>query len=141
MSKKREVKVGDKLAEFSRTTDLENWNRFAAVNDEFVPIHMDDKAGQEAGYPSAFGMGNLQWAFMHNALREWLGGDGEIRSLSCQFRSPNLKGMTVVVRGEVTDVSTSDEGTLVTFDLRTESDTGDTLAPAKAEVLLDNAST
>ena len=45
---------------FTRSTALGNWNRFATVNDEFVQIYMDDDAGRAAGYPPAFGMGNLQ---------------------------------------------------------------------------------
>ena len=136
MSNPRVVKVGDALNGFSRHTDLDNWNRYAAVNDEFVPIHMDDQAGQDAGYPSAFGMGNLQWAYMHNAVREWLAGDGEIKSLSCQFRAANLRNTTVTVKGVVTDVAQAEDGTSVTINLRTENDTGETLAPGEAVVLL-----
>lgn len=139
MNGNSDVKVGDELTVFSRETGLENWNRYAAVNDEFVPIHMDDRAGQAAGYPAAFGMGNLQWAFFHNALREWLGGRGEIRSLSCQFRSPNLKGMTISVKGQVAEVVPGDDGIVVTFNLRTESEDGNTLAPATAVVVLDDS--
>lgn len=129
------VAVGDQLTVFRRTTDLDNWNRYAAVNDEFVPIHMDEEAGVEAGYPSAFGMGNLQWSYFHNALRDWLDGRGEIKSLSCQFRSANLRGQTISVEGVVSEVRTADEGTLVTLDLRIVSDDGKTLAPATAVVV------
>src|ERR1700733_10411649 len=89
------VRVGDELPSFTRTTGFHNWNRYAAVNDEFVPIHMDDEAGQAAGYPTAFGMGNLQWSYLHNMIRDWMGGEGQIVRLSCQFRGPNLKGQTV----------------------------------------------
>src|SRR5690348_323045 len=89
------IEIGQKLPAFSRETGFPAWNRFAAVNDEFVPIHMDDEAGRAAGYPSAFGMGNLQWAYLHNALREWMGDEGRIVSLSCQFRGPDTKGMTL----------------------------------------------
>jgi acyl dehydratase len=134
----RAVNVGDTLSSFSRTTDLENWNRYAAVNDEFVAIHMDDKAGAAAGYRGAFGMGNLQWAFLHNAVRDWLDGDGEIISISCQFRGPNLRGMTVTVNGVIREVVDSDRGVVVSIDLRTESETGEALAPGRATVLLDS---
>jgi acyl dehydratase len=133
------VRVGDELPEFSRRTDLDNWNRFAAVNDEFVPIHMDDGAGQEAGYPGAFGMGNLQWAYMHNAVRDWLGPHGEIKSMSCQFRAPNLRGTTVTVRGVVTEVVPDDRGVQASIDLRTTTDDGHTLAPGTAVVVLHAA--
>src|ERR1700749_2204090 len=78
-----EARPGDELPPFTRVTGLDNWNRYAAVNDEFVPIHMDDEAGREAGYPTAFGMGNLQLAYLHSLVRGWLGDDGVIVSLSC----------------------------------------------------------
>ena len=38
--------VGEEIPAFVRQTGFDNWNRYAAVNDEFVPIHMDDEAGQ-----------------------------------------------------------------------------------------------
>src|ERR1700761_921506 len=96
------VTAGAELPPFVRTTDLANWNRYAAVNDEFVPIHMDDEAGRAAGYPTAFGMGNLQWSYLHNLLRAWIGDDGRILTLKCQFRAANTKGMTVTGHGVVT---------------------------------------
>lgn len=131
-----EIRIGDQIPNFTRTTGLEHWNRFAAVNDEFVPFHMDDSAGRAAGYPSSFGMGNLQWAYMHNALRAWLGSSGEIRSLSCQFRSPNLKDGDVVVTGQVTGIDREDSEILVSLDLQTADGSGKVMAPAKAVVVL-----
>ena len=64
-----EVEVGTAIPEFAREAGLHAWNRFAAVNDEFVPIHMDDDAGRAAGYDGAFGMGTLQFAWLHCVLR------------------------------------------------------------------------
>ena len=54
------IAVGDELPVLERMSDFHHWNRYAAVNDESVDIHMDDRAGQTAGYPGAFGMVNLQ---------------------------------------------------------------------------------
>src|SRR5262245_54155722 len=68
-----DVALGDELPVFERQTDLMNWNRFAAVNDEFAYIHMDDSAGLAAGQGGAFGMGALRIAFMLNSLRDWAG--------------------------------------------------------------------
>jgi len=65
--------VGQEFPEFVRDSDFAYWNRYAAVNDEFIPIHMWDEAGRAAGYPTAFGMGNLTWAYLHIALHEWFG--------------------------------------------------------------------
>jgi acyl dehydratase len=136
MTRAADAKAGDILPPFVRTTGFHNWNRYAAVNDEFVPIHMDDEAGREAGYPTAFGMGNLQWAYLHNLVRDWLGDGGTIVSLTCQFRAPNTKGMTVTARGVVTAVREEGGRRLADLDIWTEDDEGKKLAPGSATVLL-----
>ena len=77
-----DLKVGDAMPNWSRQTSFMNWNRYAAVNDEFVPFHMDDEAGRAAqNEQGAFGMGNLRYAYIVNALRDWLGDEAEIREV------------------------------------------------------------
>ncbi|MFK0288672.1 MaoC/PaaZ C-terminal domain-containing protein [Streptomyces sp. NPDC090499] len=130
--------VGDSLPEFTRTTDFAHWNRYAAVNDEFVPIHMDDEAGRAAGHSGAFGMGNLQWAYLHNVLRDWLGESGRIVSLRCRFSAVNTRGMTVTARGTVTAVRVEDGLRMVDLDVWTEDQDGNRIAPGTAVVELDD---
>jgi acyl dehydratase len=130
-----EITVGQAIPPFTRTTGFANWNRYAAVNDEFVPIHMDDEAGRAAGYPTAFGMGNLQWAYLHNVLRAWV-PEARIVRLACQFRSPNTKGMVVTAKGTVTAVREVDGGREVDVDVWTEDAEGNRLAPGSATVLV-----
>jgi hypothetical protein len=48
-----DVTVRMQVTPFERDTHLEEWNGFAAVNDEFVPIHMDDTGGRAAGTSEA----------------------------------------------------------------------------------------
>ena len=131
-----EIAVGDEIPPFVREPGFHHWNRYAAVNDEFVPIHMDNEAGRAAGYPSAFGQGNLQWSYLHNVLRQWLGDDGTIEHLSCSFRGANVKGQTVTARGRVTAVTGRDGRRVVELDVWTENDAGQPLAPGTARVSL-----
>ncbi len=126
--------VGDELPHFRRAPGLEHWNRYAAVNDEFVPIHMDDEAGRAAGYASAFGMGNLQFSYLHNLLRQWVGDEGDVLELSCQFRSANVKGQVVTARGTVSDVRSDGATRVLTLELWTEEQTGVRLAVGQARV-------
>ena len=130
--------VGAEISSFSRNTGPANWNRFAAVNDEFVAIHMDDEAGRKAGATGAFGMGNLQWAYMHNMLRDWAGPSGRIAAASCQFRGLNLKDQIVSARGRVAGVRRVGEEVLVDLELWTEVQDGPTLAKGTATVALPN---
>ena len=111
------VTVWTELPVFVRTTGFHNWNRYAAVNDEFVPIHMDDDAGRAQGFPGAFGMGNLMWSYLHNLVRDWMGDDGRIVTMGCSFRSPNLRDMTIEARGRVTAVRDEGDERLVDLEL------------------------
>jgi hypothetical protein len=131
-------RVGAEIPPFVRTTDVANWNRYAAVNDEFVGIHMDDESGRAAGGPGAFGMGNLQWAYLHNMMRDWLDGRGSVVSVSCRLRSMNTKGQTVTAHGRITGVRTGGEQTLVDLDIWTQdAEDGRMLATGDATVALD----
>ena len=130
------VAVGEEIPTFAREAGFHAWNRYAAVNDEFVPIHMDDEAGRAAGYPGAFGMGNLQWSWLHCMLREWLGADGRIVSLAIQFRGPSLKGHTVSAHGVVTAVRDEGDEQLVDLEVWTQVEDGSRLAPGTATVAL-----
>jgi acyl dehydratase len=128
---------GTEIPPFSRHTGFENWNRYAAVNDEFVPIHMDDRAGRAAGQPGAFGMGNLQFAYLHNLLRQWMGPEGAILAVNCQFRALNTRDTVVTARGRVTGSRRADDGgVLVDLEVWTEDDEGRRLAPGTAQVRL-----
>ncbi len=91
---------------------------------------MDDEAARREGFSKAFGMGNLQWSFVHSLLREFIGQDGSILRLDVQFRSPNLRGQRVTAFGTVTGV----EGDTITIDLWTQEDEGSRLAVGTALV-------
>jgi acyl dehydratase len=126
--------VGEELPAFMRKTGFANWNRYAAVNDEFVPIHMDDEAGKAAGNPGAFGMGHLQWSYLMAMLNRWMDGSGRVVKLACQFRSPNLKGQVVSAQGKITGVRQEGDETLVDLDVWTIADGQTQLAPGTATV-------
>lgn len=127
--------VGQELVPLTWTPGFDVWNRFAAVNDEFVPIHMDDEAGRAAGYPGAFGMGYLQWSWAHNLLREFIGDEGRIDTVQGTFRAPSLKGVDVTAGGRVTAVSQEQGGRVVCeLEIWTRAADGSPLLPGSAKV-------
>ena len=104
------VRPGFEIPTFERMSGFHAWNRFAAVNEEFVPMHMDDEAGRTAGNASAFGMGNLLLAYVHAALRQWVGDNGRIVSVTIQYRAPNFRGLRTIVGGTVVAVRRGGRG-------------------------------
>lgn len=136
----RDAQPGDRLPVFERHADFESWNRYAAVNDEFVPIHMDDEAGRRAGHETAIGMGNLGVAQIHCLLRTWLGdGGGRIEAVAIQFRSPAVRGRDNRATGTVTSVAPSrscEDGPVrtISLDVWVEDDIGTVLTRGTARV-------
>src|SRR6516162_3859794 len=122
-----ELTPGVEIPTFSRRADFDAWNRYAAVNDEFVPIHMDDDAGREAGFSTAIGMGHLAFSYLHNMLREWLANKGRIEKISVQYRAPVLRKTVVTAHGQITSVAKIDEGARVELRLWLDDDGGRTL--------------
>ena len=132
-----DVQVGDEMPAWSRQTDFMHWNRYAAVNDEFVPFHMDDEAGRKAGNKEgAFGMGNLRYAYLANALRGWIGDEAEIREIGCQYRAINQKNDTLTVVGKVVEKEVVDGEARVKLTTNVMNQAGEATCPGHAVVAL-----
>ncbi|MFZ3005370.1 MAG: hypothetical protein WA047_04290 [Phenylobacterium sp.] len=132
-----DVQIGDQLPTWSRKTDLMHWNRFAAVNDEFLPFHMDDDDGRKAGNSQgAFGMGNLRFAYMLNALCAWAGDDAQVRELRCQYRVMNQKHDTLTVVGRVLEKQITDGEHQVRLEISVLNQNGQSTCPGEALVIL-----
>src|SRR5881296_2684336 len=108
-----DVNLDDDLPTFVRTTGLMEWNRFAAANEEHVTFHMDHVAGRQAGHPGAIGMGNLRFAYLHNMLLDWIGEEGTLKKVGCQYRGRNLEHDTLTCWGKVINKEVKDGEHLV----------------------------
>ena len=132
-----DIQVGDSMPSWSRKTSFAEWNRYAAVNDEFVPFHMDDEAGRRAGNePGAFGMGNLRYAYIVNALHDWIGDEGVVREVGCQYRAINQKEDMLTVVGEVTEKSEADGEQRVRLTVNVVNQDGLATCPGHAVIVL-----
>ncbi len=132
-----DVKVGDEIPSFVKQTDFMHWNRYAAVNDEFVYIHMDDEAGKNGGNAQgAFGMGNLRWAYLQNMLREWAGDEAELKEMSAQWRAINQKHDILTTTGKITEKKTENGENLVRLEINVMNQDGKGTAPGYAVIAL-----
>jgi acyl dehydratase len=131
-----DVEEGQEIPPFVRQTDLMHWNRYAAVNDEFVYIHMDPDYAKSIGQPDVFGMGNLRLAYLHNMLRNWIGEMGEIARVGCQYRALNLRQDVLTARGRITRKYMDKHEYLVDLDIWVENQQGENTCPGTATIRL-----
>jgi acyl dehydratase len=134
-----DLNVGDEMPAWSRQTDFMHWNRYAAVNDEFVPFHMDDEAGRKAGNKEgAFGMGNLRYAYLANALRDWIGDEAEVREIGCQYRAINQKHDTLTVVGKVVEKGVVGGENQIKLTTNVMNQAGEATCPGHTVIVLPN---
>jgi acyl dehydratase len=135
-----DIDEGQEIPTFVRKTDLMHWNRYAAVNDEFVYIHMDPDYAKSIGQPDVFGMGNLRLAYLHNMLRNWVGEAGDITRVGCQYRALNLRDDVLTAHGRVTRKYVDNGEHLVDLDVWVENQQGENTCPGVATVRLPTRS-
>jgi acyl dehydratase len=131
-----DIDVGDEVRPFVRVTDFAEWNRYAAVNDEFIDVHMSADAARAAGQPDVFGMGNLRIAYAHNALHDWLDGRGDIAEFACQFRGMNFRGDELSAWGRVTAAEHREGLRCADLEMGVRNQGGEETMPATATVVL-----
>ena len=131
-----DIAIGDALPIFERVTEFGNWNRYAAVNDEFIDVHMSAAAAQAAGQPDVFGMGNLRVAYAHALLDGWMNGRGDIAQFACQFRQLNFLGDVLRVHATVTGKDIVDGHRLVDVAIGVTNQNGDETMPGTAQLVL-----
>ena len=81
-------------------------------------------------------MGNLRWAYVLNALRDWAGDEAEIRELGLQFRAINHKHDVLRTTGVVTDKKQENGENLVVLDINVLNQKDEKTAPGRAVVVL-----
>jgi len=81
-------------------------------------------------------MGNLRYAYVLNALRDWIGDEAEIREVGCEYRAINQKDDVLTVTGVVTDKRVEAGENRVYLDVNVVDQDGQATSPGHAVVML-----
>jgi len=80
---------------------------------------------------------DLQVAYLHNMLRDWLAGRGRVTSFKCRFAGMNLKDQEVTATGRVTSVTESDGTIEAELEIWSADPAGQRLASGTCSVVFD----
>jgi acyl dehydratase len=131
-----DVEVGLEITPYERKSGLMEWNRFAGANEEYFIYHMTDEAARNMGGPSVFSMGNLRFAYLYNMLMNWLGEEGDIRKVGCQYRGLHVQEDTLTCVGKVIDKYEKNGEYVVELEVGIMNQRGENTAPGTAVVVL-----
>ncbi len=108
--------------------DLErkDFVRYAGASGDFNPIHYDESYAKEAGNPNVFGQGMCTGGYAAHMVSDWFGLEN-VQTFRIRFQARVWPGDTVIVSGEVTDVTCENERTTVEAEILVKSDDDTTL--------------
>jgi acyl dehydratase len=107
------------------------------VPDVMQRVHWDPEFARKSGNPTTFDYGRMRETWLAHLCTDWMGDDGWLWKLDCEFRGFNYVGDTQWLRGTVVNRYLAAGGRpAVDLELRAESQRGDVTAPGHATILL-----
>ena len=94
------------LVKYPTTTQLVKW---AGATQDPARIHYDKDYAQGAKLPGQIIHGLLKWQWFIQMLTDWIGDEGNIKKVSCQYRGMDLPGDTIKCKGKVTSKYIKDD--------------------------------
>ena len=110
--------------------------KYAGASGDFYQIHYDVEFAKNNGLPGVIIHGALKNAFLAQLMTDWIGEQGALRKLGCQYRGMDVPGDTLTCKGVVTKKYQESGKLLVDCDIWLENGKGERTTPGTATVEL-----
>ena len=107
------------------------------IPDVMQRVHWDPEFARRAGNPTTFDYGRMRETWLIHLCTDWMGDDGWLWKLECEFRQFNYVGDTQWLRGTVTRRYLAEGGRpAVDVEMACENQRGQVTSPGRATILL-----
>ncbi len=142
-----DVEVGTEITPLAKIATTRMLVQWAGATGDFNPLHYEDDFARAMGVGSPIVHGALKRAWLGQLITNWIGEDGRLKKLSCQYRGMdyprNMKtldlphdGETWWCRGRVTKKYADGGEHLVECEIWVENGKGEITTPGSAVVAL-----
>jgi len=121
------------LTKHPTTRQLVMW---AGGSGDFYEIHYDKDFARSQGLDGVIVHGRLKLAFMGQLITDWIGTEGVLKKLTCQYRGMDVPDQDITVKGKVTKKYLKNGEHSVELDVSTENPTGEKTTLGTAAVVL-----
>ncbi len=129
------VKEGEELPELRKRPGVTQLVKYAAGSGDFNPLHHDYNFPQAKQLGSIIVHGRFKYALLGELVSNWLGLNGRIQKLSCQYRGMDFPDREMRCRGTVSRKWEEAGQKLVELSVWTEDDKGKNTTPGQAIVV------
>lgn len=128
------IKVGDALTELKKKPGVSQLVKYAAGSGDFNPLHHDYNFFQSKAIGSIIVHGRFKYASLGELVSNWLGHQGRIKKLSCQYRGMDFPDKEFICKGTVDKKWEEGGEKLAELTVWAENDEGKQTTPGKAIV-------
>lgn len=135
-----QLSVGDTLPEFELPITAKLVVSTAIASQDFQDVHHDKDAAIAKGTPDIFMNILTTNGFVGRYLTDWAGPGSRIKNISFKLGAPNFPGDTMIMSGEITDISDVDGADIVTLDFKGKNGMGNHVSgSAKVQLAKEGA--
>jgi acyl dehydratase len=110
--------------------------QYAGASGDYYEIHYDLEYARGNGLEGVILHGALKNAFLAQLMTNWMGIQGALKRLSCQYRGMDRPGSPITAKGAVTRKYQQDGERLVDCTIWLENAQGEKTTPGAATVVL-----
>jgi len=142
-----DINVGDELPPLPKVATTQMLVKWAGASGDFNPLHYEDTFAANQGVGKPIVHGQLKRAWLVHFITQWMGLEGTLRKLSCQFRAMDYprkmktmfepeEGDTWWCKGKVINKYVKDDEHYVECEIWVENAQGVRTTPGAATVIL-----
>jgi acyl dehydratase len=131
------IREDDELPSLRKAPGVTQLVKYAAGSGDFNPLHHDFNFPQSKLLGSIIVHGRFKYAALGELISNWLGHNGRIKSISCQYRGMDMPDQEFVCGGRVAKKYEKDGHKFVDLEVWTENAEGKKTTPGKATVLIN----
>jgi len=95
------INVGETLPDLKKKPGVSQLVKYAAGSGDFNPLHHDYNFFQSQAIGSIIVHGRFKYASLGELVSNWLGHQGRIKKLSCQYRGMDFPDKEFTCKGTV----------------------------------------
>lgn len=135
-----DVEVGMTLPTMVKHPTTRQLVKWAGASGDFYEMHYDKDFAQRTGLPTVLVHGWLICSFLGQLVTDWIGIEGTLKKLGCNYRGMHFPGEDIPCKGVVSKKYIQDGEHIVECDIWAENTKGEKTTPGKATVALPSRS-
>ena len=131
-----DVTEGMEIPALVKNSTTQQLVKYAGASGDYYQIHYDKDFAKNNGLEDVILHGALKNAFLGHLMTDWMGPEGTLKKLACQYRGMDVPGNPITAKGVVTRKYQEGASYRVDCEIWLENQQGEKTTPGSATVEL-----